>query len=84
MWNEHAKIRFTCPLSVLGENIDEEIILEHQFVSVHPNGNVGPGERLNQPSVITLFNFFDENARLAPEKVLQNKAMNFIGCKPND
>ena len=59
LWNEHAKIKFLCPVSILGENIDQEVMLEHLKVSVHPGSTIAPSVRLNQRCEITLFNFFN-------------------------
>ena len=80
VWNDNAKIIFLEPVSLFNENVEEEILLEHLGVQIHPGQDVASGLRLNKSRRVILRQFFDEKSRLMPEKMLRAKAMRFVGC----
>jgi hypothetical protein len=46
-------------VSLYGENLEKEIVLEAKKVEVHPGQSVQAGNRLNKACVVTLKNVFD-------------------------
>ena len=62
--NEHGKIQFTEPVDLRKVNLDKVIKIENKYLEIYENEdenkpNVGVG--LNQPAIITFYNFRNKN-----------------------
>ena len=61
--NENGKIEFLEPVDVTGFNFDEWLIIRHKNIEMYPDSVLSyeerpqPGEKLNKPALVTLYNF---------------------------
>ena len=86
IWNNHGKVEFEGRTDVRDINLDEVVVINNKNVEIYPEDKFKgsdkpfPGEKLNKPALITLYNCFSTKRKnqKAYEEKAREKGYEFI------
>ena len=83
IYNKWVKVAFLKPVDLIGLNLDEIIQFRYKSAEVYPSKKSAPpiGQKLNQPALITFFNFGFKETNAAARQQAIPKWLDKMGAK---